>query len=86
MEQNDSSEEDCRSPRSEAAKEPQQLSVGRKLAILFSDPEILIFFAMAILFGFATGTIDGYLFLYLDVLGKKPPHKKCSSKKPPHKN
>lgn len=64
-------ETDC-SPEAVLVAESSHLTAWQKLGVLFSDPEILIFFALAVLFGFATGTIDGYLFLYLDVLGKLP--------------
>lgn len=51
-------------------QELQRMSEWQKLKLLFSDPELVVFLGMAVLFGFATGTIDGYLFLYLDTLGK----------------
>lgn len=67
-------EEATASPRSEAEYADDELhamSVWQKLKILFSDPELIVFLLMAVLFGFATGAIDGYLFLYLDSLGKQ---------------
>ena len=66
-------EEATASPRSVADYADDELhamSVWQKLKILFSDPELIVFLLMAVLFGFATGAIDGYLFLYLDSLGE----------------
>ena len=60
------------SPESEADSLDEDLlamSVWQKIKLLFSDLELIIFLVLAVLFGFATGTIDGYLFLYLDSLG-----------------
>lgn len=50
--------------------ELHDMTLWQKLALLFSDLELIIFLIMAVLFGFATGCIDGYLFLYLDSLGE----------------
>ncbi len=61
------------SPRSEAEYSDGGLdgmSVWQKLNLLFSDLELIVFLMMAVLFGFATGAIDGYLFIYLDSLGE----------------
>lgn len=44
-------------------------TLRRKVMLLFACPDICIFFAMATLFGFAAGNIDGFLFLYLEELG-----------------
>lgn len=53
-----------------AAYEPGQ-SVGflKAVHILASDPEVVLFFLMATIMGFANGTIGSYLFLYLKELG-----------------
>ncbi len=53
-----------------AAYEPGQ-SVGflKAVQILAADPEVVLFFVMATIMGFANGTIGSYLFLYLKELG-----------------
>lgn len=53
-----------------AAYEPGQ-SVGflKAVQILAADPEVVLFFLMATIMGFANGTIGSYLFLYLKELG-----------------
>ena len=71
--QRSSAEEATGSPKSEAGSSEDGLlamSVWEKIKLLLSDPELIVFLLMAILFGFATGAIDGYLFLYLDSLGE----------------
>lgn len=45
-------------------------SLWASLQLLLSNPEVLSFFMMATLMGLAKGTIDTFLFLYLDELGK----------------
>lgn len=43
-----------------------------------ADPEVALFFAMVTTMGFASGIINGYLFLYLQELGKPTPTHFCS--------
>jgi hypothetical protein len=42
----------------------------RGLGQLLSSPEALIFLAMATVMGYAVGTIESWLFLWLDELGE----------------
>jgi hypothetical protein len=50
----------------------ERLPLARKLAAVFSSPRSCAFFATATLFGFAMGTIDTWLFVFLDeALGAK---------------
>jgi hypothetical protein len=53
-------------------QDPQEAdyhTLREKILLLFTSPDICIFFAMATMFGFAAGNIDGFLFLYLEDLG-----------------
>ena len=52
------------------AEAEEQLSIWQKLTLIFSQGEVVVFFVMTVLMGFAAGNIDGYMFLYLDQLGK----------------
>lgn len=51
-------------------EELHDTTLWQKLGLLFSDLELVVLLVMAVLFGFAKGIIDGYLFIYLDSLGK----------------
>lgn len=46
-----------------------ELSLLQKAAIVLSNPEALSFFCIAVLMGYGMGTIDSFLFLFLDELG-----------------
>lgn len=46
-----------------------QIHFWTKLSSLLSSPEALLFFATVVVMGFAVGTIESFLFLYLDDLG-----------------
>ena len=41
----------------------------QKVAIVMRNPEAVTFFCIAVLMGYGMGTIDSFLFLYLDELG-----------------
>ena len=50
----------------------ESLPLSKKLAAVFSSPRAALFFSTATLFGFAMGTIDCWLFVFLDeALGAK---------------
>ena len=50
-------------------QQPSELGMLQKAAIVLCNPQAIIFFGMALLMGYGIGTIDTYLFLYLDELG-----------------
>lgn len=60
------------STSSSSANDNESLPLSKKLAAVFSSPRSCAFFATATLFGFAMGTIDTWLFVFLDeALGAK---------------
>ena len=41
----------------------------QKALLVLSNPEAVTFFCIAVLMGYGMGTIDSFLFLFLDELG-----------------
>jgi hypothetical protein len=49
-----------------------ELSLVRKALLVLSSPDAVTFFCIAVLMGYGMGTIDSFLFLFLDELGARP--------------
>lgn len=69
----------CRRPTSPhavaaASMRPQasELSLVRKALLVLRNPDAVTFFCIAVLMGYGMGTIDSFLFLFLDELGARP--------------
>jgi MFS family permease len=55
----------------------------RGVATLLSNPDALLFFCIAVVFGYAVGSIEGFLFLFLEDLGAPPrPHSPAAAAHP----
>lgn len=53
----------------QAAALSPRVNLWRGMVQLLSKPEVVLFFCQALLIGFGVGSIENYLFLYLDELG-----------------
>lgn len=49
-----------------------ELSLVRKALLVLRNPDAVTFFCIAVLMGYGMGTIDSFLFLFLDELGARP--------------